>query len=36
MSLAEAILIPTMNVHVDRLVPDYLRGVYSGAVKTSL
>ena len=31
MSLAEAILLPTMNVHIDRLAPDHLRGVYFGA-----
>jgi MFS family permease len=31
MSLAEAILFPTMNVHIDRLAPDHLRGVYFGA-----
>jgi len=31
MSLAETILFPTMNVHIDRLAPDHLRGVYFGA-----
>ncbi|MCW8831904.1 MAG: MFS transporter, partial [Colwellia sp.] len=31
MSLAEAILFPTMNVHIDRLAPDHLRGAYFGA-----
>jgi MFS family permease len=31
MSLAEAILFPTMNVHIDRLAPNHLRGVYFGA-----
>jgi MFS family permease len=31
MSLAEAILFPTMNVHIDRLAPQHLRGVYFGA-----
>lgn len=31
MSLAEAILFPTMNVHIDRLAPVHLRGAYFGA-----
>ena len=31
MSLAEAILFPTMNVHIDRLAPENLRGAYFGA-----
>ncbi len=31
MSLAEAILFPTMNVHIDRIAPDHLRGAYFGA-----
>ncbi|WP_068547185.1 MFS transporter [Thalassotalea crassostreae] len=31
MSLAEAILFPTMNVHIDRLAPQNLRGAYFGA-----
>ena len=31
MSLAEAILFPTMNIHIDRLAPDHLRGAYFGA-----
>ncbi|WNC70743.1 MFS transporter [Thalassotalea psychrophila] len=31
MALAEAILFPTMNVHIDRLAPDHLRGAYFGA-----
>lgn len=31
MSVAEAILFPTMNVHIDRLAPDHLRGAYFGA-----
>ncbi|WP_133406835.1 MDR family MFS transporter [Parashewanella tropica] len=31
MSLAEAILFPTMNVHVDRIAPEKLRGAYFGA-----
>lgn len=31
MSLAEAILFPTMNVHVDRIAPENLRGTYFGA-----
>ena len=31
MSLAEAILFPTMNVHIDRLAPKHLRGAYFGA-----
>jgi len=31
MSLAEAILFPTMNVHIDRLAPEHLRGAYFGA-----
>ncbi len=31
MSLAEAILFPTMNVHIDRLAPPHLRGAYFGA-----
>jgi len=31
MSLAEAILFPTMNVHIDRLAPNHLRGAYFGA-----
>lgn len=30
-SLAEAILFPTMNVHIDRLAPAHLRGAYFGA-----
>lgn len=31
MSLAEAILFPTMSVHVDRIAPSHLRGAYFGA-----
>ncbi len=31
MSLAETILFPTMNLHIDRLAPDHLRGAYFGA-----
>ncbi len=31
MSLAEAVLFPTMNVHIDRIAPDHLRGAYFGA-----
>jgi MFS family permease len=31
MSLAETILFPTMNVHIDRLAPENLRGAYFGA-----
>lgn len=31
MSLAEAILFPTMNVHVDRIAPAKYRGAYFGA-----
>ena len=31
MSLAETILFPTMNVHIDRLAPKNLRGAYFGA-----
>ncbi len=31
MSLAEAILFPSMNVHIDRLAPAHLRGAYFGA-----
>ncbi len=31
MSLAEAILFPTMNVQIDRLAPKHLRGAYFGA-----
>lgn len=31
MSLAEAILFPSMNVHIDRLAPNHLRGAYFGA-----
>lgn len=31
MSLAEAILFPTMSVHVDRIAPTNLRGAYFGA-----
>jgi len=31
MSLAEAILFPTMNVHVDQIAPQHLRGAYFGA-----
>lgn len=31
MSLAEAILFPTMNVHIDRLAPKHMRGAYFGA-----
>lgn len=31
MSLAETILFPTMNVHIDRLAPRHLRGAYFGA-----
>ena len=31
MSLAETILFPTMNVHIDRLAPKHLRGAYFGA-----
>jgi MFS family permease len=30
-SLAEAITFPTMNVHIDRLAPQHLRGAYFGA-----
>ncbi|AZG37313.1 MFS transporter [Shewanella psychromarinicola] len=30
-SLAETILFPTMNVHIDRLAPKHLRGAYFGA-----
>ncbi|MFC6635161.1 MDR family MFS transporter [Microbulbifer taiwanensis] len=30
-SLAEAILFPTMSVQIDRLAPDHLRGSYFGA-----
>ena len=32
MSLAEAILFPTMSVHLDRIAPDHLRGAYFGAM----
>jgi len=31
MSLAETILFPTMNVHIDRLVAEHLIGAYFGA-----
>ena len=31
MSLAETVLFPTMNVHLDRIAPDHLRGAYFGA-----
>lgn len=31
MSLAETILSPTMNVHIDRLAPEYFRGAYFSA-----
>ncbi|MFD2166077.1 MDR family MFS transporter [Thalassotalea euphylliae] len=31
MSIGEAILFPTMNVHIDRLAPKHLRGAYFGA-----
>ncbi len=31
MSIAEAILFPTMNVHIDRIAPAHLRGAYFGA-----
>ena len=31
MSLAEAILFPSMNVHIDRIAPNHLRGAYFGA-----
>ena len=31
MSLAETILFPTMNVHIDRIAPNHLRGAYFGA-----
>ncbi|WP_448547717.1 MDR family MFS transporter [Thalassotalea fusca] len=31
MSLAEAVLFPTMNVHIDRIAPKHLRGAYFGA-----
>ncbi|MCL1074412.1 MFS transporter [Shewanella dokdonensis] len=31
LSLGETILFPTMNVHIDRLAPDHLRGAYFGA-----
>jgi MFS family permease len=31
MSLAEAVLFPTMNVHVDRIAPAKYRGAYFGA-----
>lgn len=31
MSLAETILFPTMNVHIDRIAPQHLRGAYFGA-----
>jgi len=31
MSLAETILFPTMNVHIDRIAPKNLRGAYFGA-----
>lgn len=31
LSLAEAILFPTMNVHIDRIAPEHLRGAYFGA-----
>ena len=31
MSLGEAILFPSMSVHVDRIAPDHLRGAYFGA-----
>ncbi|MDO6639686.1 MFS transporter [Shewanella sp. 5_MG-2023] len=35
MSLAETILFPTMNVHIDRLAPQHLRGAYFGAASFS-
>ena len=31
MSLAETILFPSMNVHIDRIAPQHLRGAYFGA-----
>jgi len=31
MSFAEAILFPSMNIHIDRIAPDHLRGAYFGA-----
>lgn len=31
MSIAEAILFPTMNVHIDQFAPAHLRGAYFGA-----
>ncbi|REL27784.1 MFS transporter [Thalassotalea euphylliae] len=31
LSIGEAILFPTMNVHIDRLAPTHLRGAYFGA-----
>ncbi|MCO1335576.1 hypothetical protein MO867_14650 [Microbulbifer sp. OS29] len=31
LSLAEAILFPTMSVQIDRLAPSHLRGTYFGA-----
>jgi MFS family permease len=31
MSLAEAVLFPSMNVHIDRIAPPHLRGAYFGA-----
>lgn len=31
MSLAETILFPSMNVHIDRIAPNHLRGAYFGA-----
>lgn len=30
-SLAEAVLFPTMSVQIDRMAPDHLRGSYFGA-----
>lgn len=31
MSIGETILFPTMNVHIDRIAPNHLRGAYFGA-----
>ncbi|QTH63757.1 MFS transporter [Psychrosphaera ytuae] len=31
LSVAETILFPTMNVHIDRIAPNHLRGAYFGA-----
>ena len=31
MSIGETILFPTMNVHIDRIAPQHLRGAYFGA-----